>query len=687
MMVKFVWGYFLLEMMGYSATFCIHLRINVSYTRIDQGEQVMNKGKKRLAVTVLAASLLGASLVSVPAGVRADVVWDHWQQAEALVNQGNSAGAVPHWKYLVDHYASIGEWENAALFCGKLDSYYDAAGQYDEAIYYYELENTYWVRAGRDWGAVKLQRADQIRTTVELYRTEKDPAVFQSRSLPDSGKLAKFEPAYGTYLGLYSEQDPEVGNTFTKAESVYGKKHAIYLAYAHWGQSFPDTYARRAKEAGGALQIAWEPDDGLDPVTDGTYLRNWAKKAKEAGIPIFLRFAGEMNGAWVKWHGNPAQYIEKFRLLHDVFAAEAPNVAMVWSPGDVPANDIDPYYPGDAYVDWVGVSLYIEPYENGDPTLPSMLATSNVERLNRLYSTYADRKPLMLSETGVPHYSHSADEDFTEWAKLNLQRLYEIMPYKYPRLKAITYFNVDQQMSNAKNDYSLSDSADIKSYYRQLIANPYLLSKVEDGAKPSGGTGYMPIDADNHVFEKMTRITPFVKIPDVYIGKIDYVLNGRTIASQSSLPYGLDLKAGEVPEGSVLQIRIANKEGQQVSLRTFGLSSQVAVELDGKTLKFEQPPVIKDGSTLTPLRAIFEAMGAKVDYDAATRSVTATKGSTTVKLTLDSKTVYVNGEKQELEVPATLVGGYTLAPARFVGETFGGKVGWDGGTRTVTITR
>ncbi|WP_141692380.1 stalk domain-containing protein [Paenibacillus pectinilyticus] len=641
---------------------------------------------KRIGILSLAVGIMTAGIVQSPAPARADIVWDHWTQAEALQAAGNSKAAVPHWQYLTNYYASTGDWENAALFSGKLDAYFDALGDYDQAIYYYEQENKYWVNAGKDWGAVKLQRADQIRTTVELYREENNESIVQQLSDPKGAQLAKFEPAYGTYLGVYSEQDPKVGNIFTKMASEYGKKHAIYLAYAHWGQSFPATYAKRAKEAGGALQIAWEPDDGLDPVADGAYLRNWAREAKVAGIPIFLRFAGEMNGAWVKWHGNPAQYIAKFRMLHDVFAAEAPNVAMVWSPGDVPANDIDPYYPGDAYVDWVGVSLYIEPYENGDPSLPSMLATSNVERLTRLYNTYASRKPLMLSETGVPHYSHSADEDYTEWAKLNLQRLYEIMPYKYPRLKAITYFNVDQGMASAKNDYSLSTSSEIQSYYKQLIANPYLLSEVKDASKPADHIGYVPIDAEHQAFTKGTRIIPFIKIPEVYIGKVEYLLNGRVIASQTSLPYGLDLKAGDVPEGSVLQLRIMNKAGQQVALRTFGISSQVSVDINGAVQKFEQAPVIVNGSTFTPLRAIFEAMGAKVDYEAATRTVTATKGTTTVKLTLDQTTVYVNGKATQLEEPARLVNGYTLAPARFVGETFGGIVNWNGTSRTVTIT-
>ncbi|MEW9701596.1 stalk domain-containing protein [Paenibacillus sp. SI8] len=642
--------------------------------------------RKLPGIKALAIGVLAASLAIAPAPARADAVWDHWQLADSLVASGNRAGAVEHWVYLANYYSDTGEWENAALFYGKLDAYFDEIGDYGQAIRYYELENENWVKAGKDWGAVKLQRADQIRTTVELYRQEANQTDLQASALPSNGQLAKFEPAFGTYLGMYAEQDPKVGNLFTKTEGVYGKKHAIYLAYAHWGQAFPAAYARRAKEAGAALQIAWEPDDGLDPVSEGSYLHKWAQDAKTAGIPIFLRFAGEMNGAWVPWNGNPSAYIEKFRMLHDVFAEEAPNIAMVWSPGDVPANDIDPYYPGDAYVDWVGVSLYIEPYENGDPSLPSMIATSSVERLARLYSTYADRKPLMLSETGVPHYAHSADEDFTEWAKLNLQRLYEIMPYKYPRLKAITYFNVDQKMENAKNDYSLSDSPAIQNYYSKLIANPYLLSKVSQGAKPADGIGYVPIDDRHQTFTKQTKVIPFVKIPDVYIAKVEYLLNGRVIASQTEMPYGLELQAGQVPENSVIQLRVYNKSDHLVAVRSFELASQVSIVIDGEERKFEQAPVIVNGSTMAPLRAIFEALGATVEYNAASHSITARKSGTTLQLSLGQTTAYKNGKAFQLDEAAQLVNGFTVAPARFVGEAFGANVTWDGAVRTVTMT-
>ncbi|TBL70383.1 stalk domain-containing protein [Paenibacillus thalictri] len=645
---------------------------------------MMHKWLSTVAACVLSFAI-AAGGIGLPQTANADAVWDRWQAAEKAVNAGNTAGAIPHWKFLVDYYVSAGDWENAALFCGKLDSYYDQAGQYDDAIRYYELENEYWLKAGKDWGAVKIQRAEQIRTTVDAYMSVTDEEVLRKNAAPASGKLAKFEPEYGLYIGLYSEQDPEMQNYFNRAEKVYGKKHAIYLAYSQVGKDFPKAYAQRAKEAGGALQIAWEPGDGLDSVQDNDYLHKWAREAKASGIPIFLRYASEMNGNWVVWHGDPDKYIEKFRLVHDVMAKEAPNVAMVWSPNDVPAHSMDPYYPGDDYVDWVGVSLYTEPYENGDPNADNMQATSPVERLDELYRTYADRKPIMISETAVSHYAHRAEESFTDWALLNMDRLYKVMPFKYPRLKAITWYNVDLKDRESRNNYLLSANPDMKAAYTQIISNPYYLSEVKNGAKPAGDLGF--VKADGSVsFAKKTRINPFVKTPDVSIGKLEYVLNGATVATQTTAPYGIELNAGQVPDGSVLTLNVYNKDGEKTSGKSFPLSSQVSVSINGKDQRYEQPPVIINSSTLAPLRAIFESFGASVSWNAETKTATAKKGPTTVVLSIGDDIAYKNGAPVKLDTPAQLVNGYTMAPARFVGETFGGTVNYDGTSRTVQIT-
>ncbi len=116
-------------------------------------------------------------------------------------------------------------------------------------------------------------------------------------------------------------------------------------------------------------------------------------------------------------------------------------------------------------------------------------------------------------------------------------------------------------------------------------------------------------------------------------------------------------------------------------------SSQTpVVYMDNKKLSFDVDPVIENGRTLVPLRAIFEAMGATVQWNDATRTVTAAKGSTTVVLPIGSTQPTVNGVEWPLDVPAKISQSRTLAPLRFVGEAFGGTVDWNGTTRTINIT-
>ena len=114
--------------------------------------------------------------------------------------------------------------------------------------------------------------------------------------------------------------------------------------------------------------------------------------------------------------------------------------------------------------------------------------------------------------------------------------------------------------------------------------------------------------------------------------------------------------------------------------------SGVIVVLDGKTLAFEVAPQIINSRTMVPLRAIFEAMGAKVEWDGATQTVTATKDSTVVILKIGSTSPTVNGKVVAIDQPGVIVNGRTLAPLRFVAEAFGGEVMWDGATQTVSIT-
>lgn len=113
-------------------------------------------------------------------------------------------------------------------------------------------------------------------------------------------------------------------------------------------------------------------------------------------------------------------------------------------------------------------------------------------------------------------------------------------------------------------------------------------------------------------------------------------------------------------------------------------TSSPTVMLDGNLLSFDIPPIIENGRTLVPLRAIFEALGAEVIWDATTQTVTAEKGNTKITLNIGGA-AYKNGQFVQLEVPAKIVAGRTLVPLRFVSEALGCDVGWNGLTQVINI--
>lgn len=111
----------------------------------------------------------------------------------------------------------------------------------------------------------------------------------------------------------------------------------------------------------------------------------------------------------------------------------------------------------------------------------------------------------------------------------------------------------------------------------------------------------------------------------------------------------------------------------------------INVKVNGSQLKLDVNPVSNDGITLVPLRSIFEALGATVEWDGATKTVTGTKGSTVVELQIDNNNAIINGNSVTLDVPAAIINGSTMVPVRFVAESFGAKVEWDDKTKSVLI--
>ena len=111
----------------------------------------------------------------------------------------------------------------------------------------------------------------------------------------------------------------------------------------------------------------------------------------------------------------------------------------------------------------------------------------------------------------------------------------------------------------------------------------------------------------------------------------------------------------------------------------------IKVILDGGEVGFDVPPMIIKDRTMVPMRAVFEALGADVEWDEATRTVTARRDDTELLIVPDSDVMIKNSQPVRLDAGCVIIDGRTLVPVRAVSEAFGCNVSWEQDTRSVII--
>jgi len=249
-------------------------------------------------------------------------------------------------------------------------------------------------------------------------------------------------------------------------------KHAtVVMWYADWTQATPDVAQLRDVAARGSIpEITWEPWDSrkglfarqprytLRSIADGShdaYITAWARSLAAYGGPVRLRYAQEMNGTWYPWaelaNGNRrGDYVAAWRHVHDLFtAAGAANVKWVWSPfasaTGVPAS----LYPGNAYVDYVGLSGF-----NGGPQLkwePWRAAAALFGPTLSDIRHAAPSKPVELSEVGCSEQGGSK----AAW----IAGLFGFLR-RNPEITSLIWFDV-----NKESDWNIDSSARARSAF------------------------------------------------------------------------------------------------------------------------------------------------------------------------------------------------------------------------------
>jgi hypothetical protein len=172
-----------------------------------------------------------------------------------------------------------------------------------------------------------------------------------------------------------------------------------------------------------------------------------------------------MNGTWFPFSEaypgsgvTAADWVASWRRIVDVLRRRgANNVAFVWSPNvpDVGGVGFQKYYPGDGYVDWIGVSFY-----SGNP----------IDNLSQIYNTYAAKKPFFITEWATSPEKNQYYPNFPgegTW----VQSVMAALQKKYPRVKAISWF----QWLKADGNHLLERVPTQRVAYNQGIQNPRYL--------------------------------------------------------------------------------------------------------------------------------------------------------------------------------------------------------------------
>jgi hypothetical protein len=410
-----------------------------------------------------------------------------------------------------------------------------AQGRYADAALAYRAEAAIYRRNGDTEGAkVEETKADRWTSSIRLYA---ELPGYRPAPL----RLGKFEPAYGCYIGAFLDRDERLGSGFVAGDQLHrdpepfgrltGKKLSSTFCYVAYGRPFPREWVARLRDQDVAPHIAWEPNQGLNAVQNDDYLATFAREAGAAGCPIFLRYASEMNGDWTAYGGNPLLYKTKWGLVRDVFARYAPNVAMVWCVNNNPERTMQAFYPGDAYVDWVGVNLYSVPFYDNDPSRPGLNANP-ADLVRYVYGLYAARKPIMICEFGASHVSKVDHRDRSGWAAARIAELYAALPRIFPRVKLIDIFDNDNlryadDASRQLNNYSVTDSQVVLDAYARAVAPDYYLSTIGQATR---AIPVAPLDPALSVSRGILRVSSWARCYAESFA-VTYALDGRDVAT------------------------------------------------------------------------------------------------------------------------------------------------------------
>jgi len=217
-----------------------------------------------------------------------------------------------------------------------------------------------------------------------------------------------------------------------------------------------------------------------------------------------------------------------------------------------------------------------------------------------------------------------------------------------------------------------------------LVQNPRF---IQDDFSNETDFCYKEI-AGGTVFGSIFEVSCYAHMYNTGINNVTYFIDDQYVGMANEIPYTTYIDATNFSGAHTLKAVCEFKNGKKLEkeceVLVYNNNSDIAVEIFGKKIEFDQNPVLYKDRTMVPVRRIFEELGAKVSWDNTTQTVIATKGDKIVKLSIGKRIMYVGDEKIFLDVSPIIISNRTLVPARAVAEGFGCRVDWRDGVVLIT---
>ena len=475
-------------------------------------------------------------------GKKVSNYWKAWENALALKESGNYEAAINAFIEVAPVFLEKSGHNSDAMLYHHLGACYNALGMTDETAACFRREAYYWELAGKTQENIDaLRRADLSVSTVQMFASTENSEYSARRNF---GVL--YEPSSGVLTGVTLKgSNPSYMAQFNQAAE---KEMAGYILYGYYDLKPYEHAFKAAAEEGKLVQYALQVEgiDDLKSITenDSRYIK-LAEDIKATGAMTLIRFACEMNDETNDWYTEDYEvYKKSFRYVADIFHKYAPNCVMVWSPNFYPANNMEFYYPGDEYVDYVGISLYAEHQPETDPLKLGVDRSRFISLLDTLVTLYGHKKPIMISECGASYVDRLTGGDLTEFASRQLNDMLTYLPIKYPGVVAAYLF---ETVSSGGRKFEFSGNDTYRMAYVNGIKSDAYISDITDSY------GKYSFELGNNVTVPAEKVSLHSFIKTLYndFSYVVYSVNGVDVGTSYGIPYTVDVDFSSYAGSSV----------------------------------------------------------------------------------------------------------------------------------------